>query len=455
MRKVLLVRPGPSSETIGLQHVMLVEPLELEELAAVLPAGFEPILVDMILERRGFAHFLKKHRPDVLCVTGYITNVPEMKEYCQLAKRLFPRCVTIVGGVHVEVVPEDLMDPAIDYKVVRNAVTALPKLLRHLFEGGEKPAEAVRGMMPVVLSALPPFDFTWVRPRRDLNLPYRDRYFYIFHDKVALMKTAFGCPFSCNFCFCRKITGEQFHPRPMEDVLDELAELPENEIYIVDDDFLISPAHVDAFCDGIEARGIRKHYLVYGRADFIARNPERIRRFASLGLRTVIVGLESFFADELAAYDKGTDPATNERALHVLREHGVDCYATIILNPDWGPDEFVFLRRKLIELDIRYVNLQPLTPLPGTGFVVPEEKLLFHRSDYAKWDLAHVAVRPSKMSVQQYYREIIRSYEAVLYRPGVLLSHLKYPPLMLWKMLRGSWSVHRQYQQKMKEAKHA
>jgi hypothetical protein len=30
--KILFVRPKPSKETIGLQHVMIVEPLELEVL---------------------------------------------------------------------------------------------------------------------------------------------------------------------------------------------------------------------------------------------------------------------------------------------------------------------------------------------------------------------------------------------------------------------------------------
>ncbi len=453
--KVLLVRPRPSAETIGLQHVMLVEPLELEELAAVLPEDCEPIMVDMILEKHDIEHFLLKHRPDVFCVTGYITNVPEMKGYCAAAKRLLPMCVTIAGGVHVEVIPEDLLDAAVDFRVVRNAVTVFPRLIEHLRGRGEKPAEALTTWETVDWETLPPFEFAWVPPRRDLNRPYRDRYFYIFHDRVALLKSAFGCPFSCNFCFCRKITGEHFHARPIGEVLTELEGLPETEIYIVDDDFLISRARLEAFCDGLESRKIRKHYLVYGRSDFIVKHPDLIARFARLGLRTVIVGLESFDARELAAYDKGTDPETNEEALRILQRHGVDCYATLILNPDWSHEDFQFLRKKLVELDIRYVNLQPLTPLPGTGLHIPQERLLFHRSDYARWDLAHIAVRPSRMSVHAYYREIIKSYEAVLYRPSVLKSHLKYPPRMLWKMMSGSWAVHRQYMKKMRESKHA
>ncbi len=453
---VLFVRPRPDPETIGLQHVMLVEPLELEEMAALLPPECTPVLADLILDRRDLRHFLEKYRPRMVCVTGYITNVPEMKRICQEAKRFDPLCVTVAGGVHVEVLPEDLMDAAVDFRVVRNAVSVFPKLVEHALLGrGDVPPGVLSTWEVADPRTLPPHEFSWVRPRRDLNRPYRDRYFYIFHDRVALVKSAFGCPFTCNFCFCRQITGDRFHARPVEDVLDELEEIEQTEIYIVDDDFLVSRARIEAFCDGLERRGIRKRYLVYGRADFIVKNPNLIARFARLGLRTAIVGLESFNAAELAAYDKGTDPHTNEEAIHILHRHGVDCYATLILNPDWSHEDFDFLRRKLVELDIRYVNLQPLTPLPGTGFTVDPSRLLIHRSEYAKWDLAHVMVRPSRMSVHAYYREIIRSYETVLYRPSVLRSHLQYPPAMLWKMIKGTWAVHRQYVQKMREARHA
>jgi radical SAM superfamily enzyme YgiQ (UPF0313 family) len=57
---------------------------------------------------------------------------------------------------------------------------------------------------------------------------------------VALLKTAFGCPYSCNFCFCRKITGGKYIERDLGDVLNEIENISEKHIYIVDDDFLFS-----------------------------------------------------------------------------------------------------------------------------------------------------------------------------------------------------------------------
>jgi radical SAM superfamily enzyme YgiQ (UPF0313 family) len=450
--KVLLIRPAPDPETIGLQHVMLVEPLELEVMAGLCWPEAEPVVVDLTLESRGCEHFLRRERPDVLAVTGYITNVPEMIRACRLAKRLNPNVTTVVGGVHCEVCPGDLDDPAVDYRVVRNAVTGFPELLRHIRGQGPCPAGVLRPGEAVAPSALPPFDFAWSLPDRATTRRYRHRYFYIFHDRVGLLKTAFGCPYRCSFCFCREVTRGLYHERPLDSVLDELAGIEEREIYIVDDDFLISRERVRRFVDGVRARGIEKHYLCYGRADFVARNQDLMHAFRDVGLRTVIVGFESFLDHELQGYRKQIDAATNEQAMQVLNRLGIDCYATLVLGPHWGREEFRSLVRKLAELEIRFVNLQPLTPLPGTGIEVPEADLVISRREFPRWDLAHVTVRPRRMSVADYYREIMRTYLLTLYRPAYLVGYLRHPPRMLWKMVAGTYQVGRQYWAKFREA---
>ncbi|MDA3862573.1 MAG: B12-binding domain-containing radical SAM protein [Deltaproteobacteria bacterium] len=453
--KILLVRPAPEKETIGLQHVMLVEPLELEVLATVVEDNHDPVVVDMILEKAPLEYFLEKYQPDLFCVTGYITNVKTMIEYCARAKKFAPQIVTVAGGVHVEVVPEDLHHIAVDYRVVRNATTVFTGLISYLEGQGEKPKAALAYGENPGRANWPSFDFTFPRVNRTYTGKYRDEYFYIFHNKVALVKTAFGCPYNCNFCFCRSITDDNFAQRPLEDIISEIKDLEEKEIYIVDDDFLVSPSRLGKFLDALEKENIEKNFLIYGRSDFIVEQVELIKRFRRLGLKTIIVGLESFNKEELDRYNKNNSPATNEKAIKLMNSLGIDCFATVIIPPHWKAEDFDQLGDKLIELDIKYVNLQPLTPIPGTGFEVEPEKLLIHRSDYASWDLAHVAIRPEHLSVSEFYRQIIKLYERILFRPAVLLSHLKYPPSMLWKMLKGSYLVHRQYLKKMKEAGNA
>ncbi|MCI5158108.1 MAG: B12-binding domain-containing radical SAM protein, partial [Candidatus Electrothrix sp. AUS1_2] len=218
----------------------------------------------------------------------------------------------------------------------------------------------------------------------------------------------------------------QYFERPLAEVMEELAGIPEREIYIVDDNFLVNAERVMAFCEELEQRGLDKHFLIYGRADFIAAHPEVIRRFAADGLRAVIVGIESCLDQDLDRFNKKSSLAINEQAVAVLAENQVDCYATLILGMDWSRADFRNLGRWLKKMNLTFVNLQPFTPLKGTaageGY---EDALRIPRSDYEKWDLAHLVLRPAKLSVAAYYWHIIRLYYAVTFRPSSILRLLR------------------------------
>ncbi len=450
--KIMLVRPRPPRETIGLQHVMTVEPLELEVIAATVADEHEVIIVDMILESAPLEGFLHEHRPDLVAVTGYITHMDVIKKYCRQIKAVNPAIVTVAGGVHIEKNPGDVDCPALDYRVVRNGTTTFPELVVRLGLGETGPPAGIlaAGEIP---GELPPLDFTYPMPRRELTRRYWDRYFYVFHSPVAAIKTSFGCPGLCNFCYCRELTDGMYVERPLPDVLDELESIDQTEVFIVDDNFLASRRRLDGFLDGVREREIDKHYLVFGRADFIIRHPELMARFRDAGLRTVIVGLESFRDGELDAMKKGISAAENEQALHILKDLGLDCYAAIILSPDWDAEDFAHLRRKVREYGIEFANYQPLTPLPGTGLAAEDQDLLIPRTSYADWDLAHLVVRPSRMSVAEYYDQIMRLYTASVIHPRTLVRHLRTHPGHFLRVAHGAWRVYRQYQFKKREAR--
>jgi radical SAM superfamily enzyme YgiQ (UPF0313 family) len=451
--RILFIRPKQSEQTIGLQHIIIVEPLELEVLAALTATSDEVKIIDMILEKREVGEHIRSFRPDVVCVTGYITNIPAMISYCRTAKQINEAIVTITGGVHIENFPEDIDDFSVDYRVVRNATRAFPQLLDHLRGEAPLPSGILTKQEVKDPTKLPPFDFYFPKPRRDLVRHYMKHYFYIFHDRVSLLKTSFGCPYSCSFCYCIQITDHHYYARPVSEVLDELQEIEGDEVYIVDDNFLVSPARLREFMDGLRKRNIRKRYLVFGRADFIVKHPEVIQEFGELGLTSVIVGFESFSDTELIAMNKEIDANANEQAMQILNKYGVDCFASVILHPSWDRDDFTKLIKKARMLGIEYVVLQPLTPYPGTDFKVEESRMLFSRTDFDKWDLAHVAIKPEKLTLEQYYREILRAYNQIALSPRTILRHLKFPLRMQIKILSGLIRISQQYKKRAIEAK--
>jgi radical SAM superfamily enzyme YgiQ (UPF0313 family) len=181
----------------------------------------------------------------------------------------------------------------------------------------------------------------------------------------------------------------------------------------------------------------------------VAANPDLIQAFGEAGLRTVIIGLESFSNHELEGYNKLTSSDTNREAMNVLNRAGVDCYAAVITPPDWSDEEFKQAGDIMVDLGIKFVNLQPLTPLKGTDLEVDDADLVVDKEDFVRWDLAHVTIRPEKITLQRYYQNIKQLYERVILKPAHLLSHIKYSPRMQWRMIKGMIRVRRQYMERI------
>ena len=446
--KVLLVRPKPHPDTIGLQSIMVCEPLELEYLAAVIKGCHQVELVDMILEKDSLEHFLVRYRPDVVAITAYISHVPVVKEYAGEIKEFDAAVTVVVGGVHAEVVPEDFSDENIDYVVYAKGLANFTSLLEHLEAGSRVSLPGVlnQGRQKVAVANR---DLPTVFPDRTITAKYRDRYYYMYHQPCALLKTSYGCPFTCNFCFCREITGGSYYVRDLEEVIAEILQIKEREIYIVDDNFLVDPVRVERFCELLKKHRLDKRFLIYGRADFIAEHEETVAKFVQVGLRAVIVGVESPDSNELAQYNKQSSVEINERAIAILHKYNVDCYATMIMGLDWKERDFDRLYRWLSKNELQFVNLQPLTPMPGTILQGQYTDLLIERTDYAKWDLANLVVKPTGLSVRSYYFHILKVYFKITLSPRSLFKNLRYGLLPNLKLSLGVTKITWQYLQKV------
>lgn len=449
--KVLLIRPRPHKETIGLQNVMICEPLELEYISSnIEPLGHKVNIIDMILEKKKISYFLKKYKPDVVGLTGYISHVNIIKEYARQIKQYNKKIKIIVGGVHAEVNPEDFESKNIDYIIRANGIKTFINILNKL-ENKQKTnnIECVynRKQKKIVKDTT----FNYLFPDRSKVDKYRKKYYYMFHRNCSLMKTSFGCPYQCKFCFCRKITDEKYFTRDLDNIIDELKTIKEKEIYIVDDDFLVNKKRLLEFCKLLKENNINKKYLIYGRADFIASNEDVIKELKEVGLRAVIVGLESCDSNELVDYNKKTNVQINEKAVSILKKYDVECYGTFILGLDWTKKDFNALAKWIKKLGLVFVNLQPLTPLRGTELYEQYKKEFIIREDeYEKWDLAHLVVKPSKISVRKYYWYTMLLYYKITVNPKSAIYMIKkYGLHDTLKLSIGAFKVNLQYLKKL------
>jgi radical SAM superfamily enzyme YgiQ (UPF0313 family) len=440
--RVLLVRPPVPRYTIGLRHIMICEPLELEYVAAGLD-GHEVQIFDGILER-GLARRIRDFQPDVVGTSAYISGVNEAIKVCRAAKRWSVSCRTVVGGVHAACAPEDFADAAVDCIVLGDGTTVMPDVMAAF--AGERALETVPGLaLPrgggLVVTAprayMPPPDDLPL-PRRDLVAHLRHRYYYLFHRPVATLKTTWGCWYKCNFCFTWRVTQGIPYSRSPESIVEELAQIEADDVYIVDDIFLINRTRLARLAELLRRRGIRKKYLVYARADFVAANADVIAEWAGLGLRAVFIGLEAVTDPELDAMDKQSTVDCNREAIAVLRRHGIDTYGSLITQPDYGPEDWARLKRFVDETGLYYLNISPLTPMPGTAiWHAFEDRIVVDRRAHGLWDLSHVLL-PTRQPLKAYYRSLLGVYLHACLNPrrARRLSLRTSPPVLSRKFLR-------------------
>lgn len=421
--KILLIRPRPHRETIGLQSVMICEPLELMQLSTVLKANNHEVeIVDMILEKKPIEFFIRKFSPELVGITGYISHIGIMKQYAEIIKKINKEIKVAVGGVHATVCPDDFKSEYIDY-IARSA--------EDFYKAVNCEDTATR------------------YPDRNLPKRYTDKYYYLFAHKCALIKTSFGCPYNCNFCFCRQISP--YKARNIDDVITELLQIPQREVYIVDDDFLFNRERLLEFYDKIKENKIEKNFLVYGRADFIAANEDIIEALSKVGLNSVIVGIEASTQKELDEFNKRSKIEDNEKAVGILKKYGIECYATVILGVDWDKKDFKNLYKYIKHLGLVFVNLQPFTPMPGTPYFDKyKDELIIPYNEHEKWDMAHLVIKPEKISARRYYYEILKLYYKITLRPkNVIYMFRRYGVSTTFKLSIGAAQISWQYIKKI------
>jgi len=460
--RVLLVRPPVPRHTMGLKHVMICEPLELEYVAAGC-VGHEVEILDLILER-GYERRLRRFRPDVIGTSAYVTGVNEVIRLCRIAKRWNPACLTVVGGVHAAGAPESFADPAVDCIVLGDGTTTMPEVLAAHAAG--RPLATVPGLaLPrgeaVVLSPPRPYmpdPDSLPFPRRDLVAHLQHRYYYLFHRPVAIVKTTWGCWYRCNFCYTWRVTGGPAYSRSPESIAAELATIAAEDVYIVDDIFLTQPERLARLAALLREHGIRKKYLAYARADFIAENEAIVAEWAALGLTAVFIGLEAATDPELDAMAKHTTVEQNREAMAILRRHRIDTYGSIITQPDYGPEDWERLWRFIDESGLYYLNISPLTPLPRTDvWEQQRDRLTVSPRAHGLFDLSHILL-PTRVPLREYYRSLVRLYvrTAVNIRRADRLTLRTRPPvwsprylrlwigtLRIWRQMRGAHKHHR------------
>lgn len=410
---VLLVRSDSGKDTIGLKNLTFTEPLELEYLAAGIPDHRIRILD---LQAGGnIEETLREFNPHIIGFTGYITSVQRIKNYAEIAMKFNPNCLTVVGGIHATVFPNDFFSPFIDVIVTGEGVDTFRRItesfrdreelmeIKGIYIRKEKDAFHWTGEAePMRNPDIMPF------PNRQITGEFRKNYYYLYYKPVALVRSSLSCSYHCSFCVCHKHNQGCYAARSIGNFADELKTVAENNVYIIDNDFLHNRDRLLEFVNVCRSEGIRKKFVCFGRSDFIAHNPDVIEKLSEAGLEAVIVGLEFFDSRHLKDMKKTHTTEENIESMKVLRRFNMDPMASFIIPHDCGEDYFRELLNFIGKNQIYNIVIQTLTPLPGTELYDQwRDKLLTHDRDL--FDMSHVLV-PYNIDSRKVYQGIREVY---------------------------------------------
>ncbi len=367
--KILLVWPKVKGDWYA-----IAEPLALEYVAAGARAdGHEVRIFDERLHRSELDATLTEFAPDVVGVTGFSMHVLAGLRICKRAKELLPHCYTAAGGHHATLMPEDFLEPQMDFVFTGEGVAAFRQVLGALQSGcTPPPTPGVWARQDGVFTfggEPPKFDINALPvPDRSLAPTDRSQYFIDWMRPLALARTTVGCPYSCNFCSLWKIMEHLYHLRDIDAVVEELKTIQETFIFFVDDEAFINGKRMLQLADAIEAAGVEHRYFTYCRMDTLIRQPDVMTRWREIGLERLFIGIEAVTDDDLMAFNKKLAVSQVDQGLRLAKELGINVFANFIVKPSYTKADFDYLTRFIQEREefLDYPSFTVWTPIPGT-----------------------------------------------------------------------------------------
>jgi radical SAM superfamily enzyme YgiQ (UPF0313 family) len=403
---------APIGGIIGLEMITFVEPLGMECVAGGLELeGHTCQIVDMRLD--GVEPGLAKMRsfgPDIVGLQcNFTTERFRAMRLARLVREELPEVLIVIGGHDASRDPRWFLKPAIDVIVVGDGEEVMPPLVeawsrKHdlknvpgllinnpsgAIDTGHAPARGNIDNLPM--------------PARHLIKDYASEYYINFRRPLALLETARGCPFKCNFCSVWKFHESTFREKSPDRVVKELQQIDAPNVFITDDIFWMNVKRGRELGKAIAASGIRKHYTIQTRSDIICKFPDLIEQWKECGRMTVFLGLEKIDDAGLRSVNKKNTADHNNEAIRILQRLGIGYTPNFIIDPTWEHSDFEKLKHWVDETGAYNSGFSVLTPLPGTD-LWDETVDQVNTRDWELFDIAHT-VLPTKLPLDEFYRE--------------------------------------------------
>jgi anaerobic magnesium-protoporphyrin IX monomethyl ester cyclase len=423
VKKILFITPPFHAGVVEVAGRWV--PLYYVYLAGVVrTAGFDAEIYDAMTKFVGYKEIEEKiveSRPDFVAVSAITCTVVDAIKVVELAKRIDPEIITIMGGVHASFMYDEVFSTsrAIDFIIRGEGERTIVELLRTIQDGGDlsrvegivyRDGDTIR-VTPSrpLLHSLDALPMAW-----DL-LDWEDyRYFIIPDSRLGAISTSRGCDKECTFCSQQKYWLRKWRARSPEDIVDEMEVLNRdfgvNLVLFTDEYPTADRQRWERLLDLVIERQIDMRILMETRAPDIVRDEDILDKYKEAGIIHIYVGTEAAEQESLDHMRKDLSVEESKKALSLLREVGIITETSMILGyPDETEERIARTLELAIEFNPDFAHFLAIAPWPYSD-IYEEVKDYIVVTDYRKYNLIDPIIKPKAMTLEELDRAIVDCY---------------------------------------------
>jgi radical SAM superfamily enzyme YgiQ (UPF0313 family) len=333
---------------------------------------------------------------DLIGITSYTMTAPRVYEIADEFRARGKKVV--LGGYHPTAMPHEAKQHA-DSVVLGEAEKTWPELIK----------DAEKGKLKPFYGPAPDFDMSAIPPiRRDL----------IAHNPfLGAVQTTRGCPNQCEFCAIASFCKHGVKQRPVKNVVEEIKQMP-NRLFIIHDPSLtVNPKYSRELFKELIRQKVKKGWVANGNANVLGKIDDEFLDLArKAGCVEWFVGFESVSQAALNGIKKTVNKVEDfKRMIRRVHDHGMTVQGGIIFGFDEDtPDIFDTTLEKMYEWELDVVEVNILTPYPGTPLFdrLEKENRILTR-DWSKYNQVEVVFKPKNMTEKELYegaRKVAREF---------------------------------------------
>ena len=432
--KVLFIEPP--KDVWFVMGDYLPPPLSILQLAAFIEDRSPDIKIQVIdcqvehliwkdLERR-----IEDADADIIAPNALATcNTYVVARTVELAKKVNPEVLTVVGGQHFTSTAEEslIKYPEIDVIVRGEGEETLFELIK--VREKELSLSEVDGISfrydnQIIHNQQRPF----IERLDELPFPgyhfvedFIDKYHFLMMAGrdvgYALIEGSRGCTHNCSFCSQVLHWRRTCRTKSVKRIVDEMEycynDLGIRFIWLTDDNFGLG-IRAEQICEEIINRGLKGKimWFIQTRSDEILKHEKLIPKLRRAGLCWALVGVERHDKQTLSNFQKSISPDVSNKAIEILKKNNIFAQAMFILGARNDSHKSIEeLRKYANDLDLDLSIFGILTPFPGTETYKTAKKNGWIEDDnWAHYDMLHAIMPTENLTRQEIQEELYTCY---------------------------------------------